>query len=27
LRAHKNYLADITISKSLNKAASCGDNT
>ena len=26
IRSHKNYLADISISKSLFKAASCGDN-
>ena len=26
LRTHKNYLADISVSRSLNKAASCGDN-
>ncbi len=26
LRTHKNYLADIAVSRSLNKAASCGDN-
>ena len=26
MRTHKNYLADISVSRSLNKAASCGDN-
>lgn len=26
LRAHKDYLADIAVSRSLNKAATCGDN-
>ena len=26
LRTHKNYLADVSVSRSLNKAASCGDN-
>ena len=25
MRTHKNYLGDIAVSKSLNKAASCGD--
>jgi WD repeat-containing protein 19 len=26
IRAHKNYLADIAVSRNLNKGASCGDN-
>lgn len=26
MRSHKNYLGDIVVSKTLNKAASCGDS-
>jgi WD repeat-containing protein 19 len=26
LRTHKNYLSDIAVSRTLNKAATCGDN-